>query len=831
MVPSVLFLSVYFGYSENKSNNYVRKEVNLYMPNTKKQQKRRNQQNQSIDELSMFDRAARNIFSVIDNGYADRSLLKTKDEKFRNILNRELEISKGLSQGSIVDFVHSIHLDQESKMKNIKSPDKDPGVNDLFTQNINDIFSYFQELYRNKFIEMTDLKFIAKFIPALGEAVKTVLDAVVSSDNMAETVNRKIILSDGVNDEDKSAITNEIERMEKELKLLKKIKTIVYKKALVTGTHYVYAVSYNRIFEEYDVIKKRNDESLAGLNQGQFGNYVDQKNKKVTENYILGDVDITSAMESVKEILATAEPIDSKKKKLDVSSVNSTIHSLYESLPQITCESCNIYTEALESAATLSDSEGAFDAFVKSKNKGNNKNNSLVKNPLELSMPDGTIGSNEKGPRPSKFNIPGLYIKYIEPKQLIPLKIFDQVVGYYLIHPKAKKNKNSVGEVSGINSIGNTLFSAVNVGEEKKHDAVQRIVDTISEGILKNFDKKFATQNAEYKKLISDVIIANGLTDKDYNIQFIPESDIIAFTIQENEDGFGESILSDSLFPAKLLLSMIVTRMLNYINKTGNKTIAHIHRGPINTYDSNQLNRIIRDLQDQDVTFNDLLSPNLVFNKFNRDGNMAIPTTRDGNKLVEFEIQEGQQIDMNPEYEKELEQMAILGTGVPSVIMEYAGSADFAKQLVSANIKFAGRVASLQADLEEPTTLLYKKICENANLTDEQKVICAQSLEIRLPRPRVLVNSNNNEYVSNIIQTAEALAETALGRDSITDTEKSPNGVRIKELLILKIVKNDSPFIDWDELMQFKEEAELEVAEELLKKGYSQGNSDGGNPF
>ena len=91
------------------------------MPTTKKQSKRnRNRQDQNIDELSMFDRAARNIFSVIDNSYSDRFILKAKDEKFRNILNRELEISKGLSQGSIVDFVQSIHLDQESKMKNIK---------------------------------------------------------------------------------------------------------------------------------------------------------------------------------------------------------------------------------------------------------------------------------------------------------------------------------------------------------------------------------------------------------------------------------------------------------------------------------------------------------------------------------------------------------------------------------------------------------------------------------------------------------------------------------------------------------------------------------------
>lgn len=784
-----------------------------------KEAKRAKKKSQSVDvdlsELSMFDRAAKNIFSVLDNGYNDRAVLGSKDQRFRDVLNRELEISKGYSQGSIVDFVHSIHLTQQNQ-KNGKIPDKNPGTNDLFTQNINDIFSYFQDMYRNKFIEMDDLKFVAKFIPALGEAVKTVLDSVVSSDNIAETVNLNIKLADGISSEDETAIRNEIKRIEDELKLRKKLKTIVYKKTLVTGTHYVYAVSYNRIFEEYDMIKKREHHDINGQKNLQFGNSMNQGGK-ATESYVLGDVNVSNAMESIHDILSNTAPRDLTKKRLDETTIKNTMNDIYESLPNITCNLSTVYEDAMESAKTIMDMPGAFDAF-QSKKAGKNSNDSLKQNPLELHMPDGTVDQKDAGIRPSKFNIPGTYVKYIDPKNIIPLRIFDQTIGYYLIHPKAKKNRNSAGEVTGINSIGNTLFSAVNVGEAKKNDAVQKIVDEISEGILNNFDKKFVTNNAEYKKLISDVIIANGLTDKDYNIQFIPASDIVAFTIQENEEGFGESILTDSLFPAKLLLSMIVTRMLNYINKTGNKTIAHIHRGPVNAFDTNQLNRVIRDLQDADVTFNDLLSPNLVFNKFNRDGNMAIPTTRDGNRLVEFEIQEGQNIDMNPEYEKELENMAILGTGVPSVIMEYAGSADFAKQLVSANIKFAGRVASLQADLEEPTTILYKMLCQNSNLTESQKAICAQSLEIKLPRPRVLTNSNNNEYVSNIIQTAESIADTVLGRDSITDSEKNPNGLRTKEKLMLKIVRKDSPFIDWDEVEKMAEETKLEVEEEVMNR-------------
>ena len=634
----------------------------------KTEEKKNSSQASNNDELSMFDKAAKNIFSILDNSYNDRSILNAKDQKFRSILNRELEISKGVSQGSIVDFISSVQIKNQNKMKEKSGQNNSPNTNDLFTQNINDIFQYFQDMYRNRFIEISDLKFIAKFIPALGEAVKTILDSVVSSDNIAETVNRSIELPSSISEEDKTAIINEIERCEKELNLLQKLKNIVYKKTLVTGTHYVYRVSYNRIFEEYDMIKKHDAKNEKSNPANQFNT------KSATESYILGDVDITPAMENVMDILSSSNSVSGKK--MTSQELSDIKKKCMEDLPNITCNQSTIYFEALESVAGLADSHIAMEALRKKKkaNKGKNLNDEIKHNPIELTTPDGTKSYDDV--KPSKFNISGTYVKYIEAKNLIPVRVFDQDIGYYLIHPKVKKNKNSAGEVSGINSIGNTLFSAVNVGEAKKNDAIDRIINSISEGIMNNFDNKFVAKNAEYKKLIADCVIANGLTDKDYNIQFIPATDITKFTVNEDESGFGESVLTDSLFPAKLLLSMIVCRILNYINKTGNKTIAHVYKGPVNAFTTNQINRVIRDLQEQNVTFNDLLSPNLVFNKFNRDGNISLPTAKNGNHLVEFETQEGQNIDMSPEYEKELENMAILGTGVPSVIMEYAGSAD-----------------------------------------------------------------------------------------------------------------------------------------------------------
>lgn len=742
------------------------------------------QMSSEMKEIGLLDKAAKNLMSVLDPGFTNKQILKSKDQKIRSILNRELDLTKGASNGSIVDFVSSLQtndLKQRSYGQN-NSPD----TNEMFTKNINEVFEYFQDVYRNKYLEMQDLKFIAKFIPALGEAVKTTLDSITGADDISETFNRIIDLPPSITIEDRAAIENEIKRFEKELHLLKKLRNIVYKKTLVTGTHYVYAKAYEDLFNEYDKIKKKEE-----------GKNLDWKasmsSKPTNESYVLGDVDISAAMESVSGLLQTSK--DMNGKMLTKNTISGNIAAAMDELPIITCESSTIYSVALEDFATMENSEFVMEAFKKKAKKSNDENEDAI----DLRTPDGAhdIKSNRKK---SKFDVSGTYVKYIDAKELIPIDVFEERIGYFIVHPKTKNGKpktTTSSKVSGITSIGSTLFGSADLSEKKKSDAIEKIVDSISDGILTNFSSKFVLKNVEYKKMIADCIVANGLSDKDYNIQFVPAEDIIEFKVNEKEDGTGESMLADSLFPAKLLLDMIVCRMLNYINKTGNKTYAHIKKGPVGVFTTNQMNKVIRDLQESNVTFNDLLSPNLVFNKFNRDGNVALPRAQNGEKLVELETMEGQNIDMRPEYEEKLENMAIVGTGVPSVIMEYANTADFAKQIVSAHIKFAGRVHSYQSDLEESTTMLYRKLCRDSNLSDAQKAICEQSLSIQLPKPTAGSNANNSEFLSTITSNAEAIANLIIGQESVQNQDILKNGPVIKDKLMYSIAKDTAPFIDW----------------------------------
>jgi hypothetical protein len=234
---------------------------------------------------------------------------------------------------------------------------------------------------------------------------------------------------------------------------------------------------------------------------------------------------------------------------------------------------------------------------------------------------------------------------------------------------------------------------------------------------------------------------------------------------------------------------------LTYMNKSGNKTIAHVYKGQIDTSSSNQLNRVVRMLQESNITFNDLLSTNMVFSKFTRDSNIAMPTAKNGNRLIEMETLEGQQIDLKTDFEDKLEQMAILGTGVPTSMLENINQVAFSRQIVSDNIRFAGRVSSLDSDLENSTTILYRNILKNSSISDELKTITDQ-IFFKLPRPKVISNTNNSEFLQTLQSAVQIIVDSYIGNNSNNDEKIQ----KIKEKMVKEIIIKNSPYLDWEDL-------------------------------
>jgi len=780
------------------------------------------EKNKVDPKISVLDVAAKKLISTIDTNYNERELLSQKDARIQEIINGELDLAKGISQGSIIDFVTTMAKDSAKHQG--ANPDNIDGYS-LFTENIGDLFGYFQDMYKNRYIELADLKFITKFIPAIGEAVKVTLDSIVSSDDFSTSISRNLEFGPTLTTEEKATVQAEIERIERDEKLLKKFKNIVYQKTLVSGTNYVYMIPYAELFAEYDKLRKEGKiinnvlvnnsiaRTSANKSKDKGFNVKELKGQGFAANEAAlnySSIDFNEFSDDNKKIIDVA--IESLGKEYKDDEKKNIRNQLVDTFNHINIIDSHVIADALEGYSALdlmkenlSSYKDVFSGIGVIEDEINN-------------VPDGTFSNEIK---PEKFNTQGSYIKYIDAGKLVPIRVYNQVIGYLHVHDMSASKKANVIDSAGsvqTNVLGGTnIFnSMMNMTADKRNHAVQTIVDSITDGILTNFSNKFVNKNADFKRLIADCIVANGFVNNAFQIQFIPAKYIIPFTVNENEDGIGQSILQDALFPAKMLLSLVVSKLLLYMNKSGNKTIAYVRKGPIDINTSNHVQRTIRMLQQADITFADLLSTNLSFQKFNRNGNIQLPMAKNGDRLIDFETQEGQDVDLNTPMEEYLEKLAIMGTGVPSVILEYTDAADYAKSIVTANIKFAGRVASLQSDLEEPTTDVYKGLIATSNLPDDLKKKVIPTFEFKLCRPKVLTNTNMADYLSQIESVTNSIARLYLGENDADD-----DAIDLRRRFVKEISTQYLPFISWDEFEGLLQKIKVEASGEkdLDKKG------------
>lgn len=754
-----------------------------------------------INENSSLGRVAQQILSLVDNNYEASSDLEMKNSKFQKIINREMHIANGVSDGSIIDFIQAQRESGADPNKG-NSPGNLQTSKNLFTDNIDQIYNYLVELYDNKYMEMVDLKMVCKFIPVLGQAVKITLDHITASDEVADTIKRTIVFDTDVDEEDQQAIKDMVETLEKDHKLLPKLKRFTYNGALTCGASYIYAIPYEELFKLYATNKQKKEDKTKRMTM--------YKQAKESATYVEGMREIPDEIRYTEECIKTAtesvtsiideipkeafEKLDArsafiKQSSSEVADIVNSFEILDGYIPQSAMEAAGAYL--------------AFGANAKSDlTRKSRKRNDQVPIDQSTLIPDGAKDPKELDSKGfEKLSNMGHYIKFIEARDLAPLKIFDETIGYYHIVDKKKKKKAGV-RTSSFNT-GGIFMSNMDMANAKKDQAIDSIVESISAMIMKSFNQDFLIENQEFKKTIADCIIAKGIVDNDYSIQFIPAKYIYEFKINECMDGSGESMLSESLFAGKILLSYLVAKLLLFVNNSGDKTLVTAHKGPIDLYAKNQLDRAVRQLEGQNITFGDFLSPNIMFNKFNRNNNILIPTSQNGTKLLEFEKLEGKQMNMDTEMEEKLEKMAVIGSSVPDSMMEYVNDLQFSRQVITSNIKYAGFCSSIQADLEVPTTELYRDLLRYTTLSENQKNMIDHTY-VKLPRAKVITNNNSAESMSTAKGLAEMIAELYYG------AEVNPDDADSRRQFILETMKEICSYFDWSEADARKDKADTE---------------------
>ena len=728
--------------------------------------------------LGAMNLITKKLLMALDDNYVSTLNLNEKNAEVKTLINDQLNLAKGVSNGSILDFTRQ-NLRSSTKTPNAGYGENEADLIKYIRSNSTAIYQTYSDRYKNKFIEGKDLKFISKFIPELNQCVRIMLTHVISSDDLSGSVKRGLDLGSNITDDETVMVMKAVEKFEKETNLLYKLKNQVYKNALTTGTYYVYAVSYKKLFKEYDKTRKQAKKNGQSINQVSLSSY--PTTESVTyDTFVNTDVDAvyhTCALEStqtdeIKKFFAIEGSVFSKEKLDDEKKLGE---SVVKSIADVYTIDSTIPVDVLEELPALEE--------VLSDNKlGKNlkeKLDSAAKSGKNNAIADGVASVNSRG---EEYDISGTYIKMIDYKNVIKLEVLGEIIGYlYVESNKKAKNTESMRFVNG------------EITNIKKEDATEKIAKMLSSQIIKNFDSKFVKDNIQFKNLIANCIMANGVINTEYKIQFIPPEDMFEFPICVDANGDGVSMLADALFPAKIVCSFIMRKHLNYLNNSGDKNIAYIRGNTVDLNKRNRTEQIIRNMQEANITFGDMMSDqSLMFQKFASNNNILMPVGRGGNKLIEIEKMDGQQIDMSTEYEKSLIDQAIIATGVPPLLVEQYNNADFAKAYTSAHIGFAGIVAGYQADLEVGSTKLYKRIIENLDIDDSLKSRILPNVVFKLPRPKALAAVNSTETIQNAVSVAQQYTQLKYG-DAPDDNDKENIKV-IQEA----IVRDQTPFIDWE---------------------------------
>lgn len=582
-----------------------------------------------IEKLSTaFNDAYRDLPHTDTNPAHDAEIGRI-DKSITDIVRSEINNTKSLTTDDMSVFLVKLFNDLDSGNNTVKS------IEDIFQADDEGLIQFFQDRYSNRNMYYEDLDMICSQLYEMDEAVMTSRDAVITADDMSQTISRTITFSDRVNNDDVATYISSVEEMERMLKLPSKIKNFIVPNTLKYGEYYVYTIPYSKLFEQQYQYISQDIHSIGKKTM---------KESVISENFV---ADLKNDIKSVDPSFTA----DEKKLK-------TTMEEYFDHIEVLN----DVYSIPLVEGHNVS---GLLDdpSFRKIADERIDKVNSDT-----AKYADSTYDRNCKTESFDDVTT-GCYVKFIEPRKIIPIKILDAIVGYYYIH-ESELRVNKAPFSTTIRVTNSTTPG------RKSEDIEAVFLSKITDKIVASFDKKMVKNNPKLKELILNSLMYNDIYNRQLTFQFIPKEYITEFRVNEDENGDGQSILKRSLFYAKLYLSLLVFKMVSIINRSSDTRVYYIKNSGMDANMTNKLQDVARSIKGRQINFMDLLNYNSIISRIGKNKELFIPTGRSGEKGIDFDILSGQDIQLNTDLMEKLWTNMINGTGVPSVIMNYINEAD-----------------------------------------------------------------------------------------------------------------------------------------------------------
>jgi hypothetical protein len=716
--------------------------------------------------LNRLNNAFTSMISRMTDSGSDRDLeLERLIDDVDRVVQGELEYMKNYT-GSADIGTYLVKLMNDQNDNRYTPPVKT--IEDIFGNDTGSVFSMFHERHKNLNILYDDLEMICSELYELMEAINATRDAIVTSDDISQKVSRTInIKGKGHGESEREGTRSIVEAMENRFNLLGKIKDHIVPKSLQYGVYYAYTVPYSELFKQHYIAKKKEEM--------KYGNALESMNDEEIKS-LLESFDITSRVDKT---------------------ISKNINSILENIE--VCTDGEIAIPVMENAEFGAFMEDKFQQQVQKTTREQERKAKRTKMGV-----DGTLDVN--GKEADFSNIKDCYFKLIPPSKLIPIKIMDEVMGYYYIH----KEDLDVSKTPFSNTI------SINSKQKSDEDIETGFLSKITDRIVKAFDKKYLEDNVEFKKLIMNALIYNDVYKKKIRFQFIPRDYITAFHINPDVDGEGRSVLAPSLFYAKLYLALLIFNMVSIVSNSNDTRIYYLKNSGLDTDVTTQTQKTAMDIKRRQMNFNDLMSHNMTMTKVGQARSIFMPVGRTGDKAIDFDVIAGQTVEVNSELMTMLRTGAINATGVPSVITEHINDVDYARTLVMANAKFLANAVSRQLEFNPAITEMYRKMLRFTTDLDEDEI---NDIEFVLARPKALTSANLSDLISSSNQIIDYMVKVAVG-DNATPSDDDN---KLKDIVVKKLSQELMPMLPWDVMESIIKSARIEVVQVNIAKAETTG--------
>lgn len=666
----------------------------------------------------------------------------------------------------------------------------------------------------NRYIKAQDdeIDEILRYMPKLEEALQTLRDNVLSSDSFNKDF---LNVSDKLDSTDSTIFSNNIDDLKNKYDLSELSNTTYYNTSKY-GEEFIYVVPYKKAIERLLTSKQINPRNvIVKSNLRENSVYIEADGNKVkydTTSYDLTtsdkkDIDMTINLDKsgiIGSIVEAEKNAHDKAKILNEQSL---------------CE--QFFNEAVTSdgKSYTFDKTHDNDLEMGARLPVHHNYDKTLDDDLEIpvDMEDSVAGDglyNTKY-KPTKLNnMNGCIVKRLKRERVIPIYINDVCLGYYYF--EFDESANIFEDKYTTSAMTNTITGLRSNGRTEALDGMQRreeLIRYLSSELADKIDTSFVNANQDLKKEIYYILKYNeeycGGVNPSSNIRctYIAPEDIHHIYFDLNEDTHrGISDLALSLIPAKLWCSIYITNCLAVMTRSNDKRVYYVKQS-VESNISKTLLKTINEIKKSNFGMRQIENINNVLDITGRFNDYIIPRGADGQSPIDFEVMQGQQVEIKTELLSILEELAINITGVPIEIIQNRQSPEYAVQLTMQNSKFLRYVYGRQSKCENKLSKLFTRIynLEYGN-TDIVKVT--------LPPPLFINVTNTNQLIANTSEYCDSVANIVLA-DEQDDLVKQMFAKEFK-------IYNLGSYINMNVVSDI-----INKAKQLAKKKYAQTAAEG----